>query len=348
MAARRRLDAELVRRGLAASRPQAATAVEAGPGHRRRRAGGRSRPARRRRRAGRWSPARRRASSAAAARSSTPRSTGSASTSTGARVLDAGASTGGFTDCLLQRGAAHVVAVDVGHGQLHETLRADARVAVLERTNVRDARRRPTSVARSTWSSPTCRSSRSARSLPACSRLARPGADLVLLVKPQFEAGRPGSGEGRGVVRGPGGRTIAVRDEIHFHLDGRGAVVTGGWTRPYRAERQRGVPRPRLREGRPVTATPEGPPRDPGARSSPTTSGPKRAGLARRAATWLQARGHEAWVRPRGRRGARRARSWPYDRSPAEADLAVSLGGDGTMLRAVDLVRRRRRRRSSA
>src|SRR5690606_6719132 len=56
---------------------------------------------------------------------------------TGARALDAGASTGGFTDCLLQRGAAHVVAVDVGHGQLHERLRSDPRVTNLERTNIR-------------------------------------------------------------------------------------------------------------------------------------------------------------------------------------------------------------------
>ena len=58
---------------------------------------------------------------------------------TGLRVLDAGASTGGFTDCLLQRGAAEVVALDVGHGQLHERLRADPRVSNLERTNVRHA-----------------------------------------------------------------------------------------------------------------------------------------------------------------------------------------------------------------
>ena len=77
---------------------------------------------------------------------------------TGLRVLDCGASTGGFTDCLLQRGAAEVVALDVGHGQLHPRIRHDERVTVLERTNVR-ARRPKRSAVSSTPPSPTSRSS---------------------------------------------------------------------------------------------------------------------------------------------------------------------------------------------
>ena len=119
----------------------------AGPGRHRRRARHRRRRARRQGRPGSWRPASRsacsgpaRGSSAAAARSSTPRSTRFAVAVEGRRAHDLGASTGGFTDCLLQRGAAAVVAVDVGYGQLHERLRADPRVVVLERTNVRDLR----------------------------------------------------------------------------------------------------------------------------------------------------------------------------------------------------------------
>ena len=133
---RRRLDAELVRRGLLGSRRQAVEAIAAG----RVRVAGAPRPRR-----PAWSPptspsrspATRRASCPAGARSSPPRSTASRSTCAGRRALDAGASTGGFTDCLLQAGAAHVVAVDVGRGQLAWSLRDDPRVTVLERTNVR-------------------------------------------------------------------------------------------------------------------------------------------------------------------------------------------------------------------
>ena len=77
----------------------------------------------------------------------------------GRDALDVGASTGGFTDCLLQRGAARVIALDVGHGQLHERLRSDPRVTVLERTNARELTPRA-AVPRRTWSSSTSRSSR--------------------------------------------------------------------------------------------------------------------------------------------------------------------------------------------
>jgi 23S rRNA (cytidine1920-2'-O)/16S rRNA (cytidine1409-2'-O)-methyltransferase len=116
----------------------------------------------------------------------------------GRDCLDIGASTGGFTDCLLQRGAGRVIALDVGHGQLHPRLRADSRVIVLERTNARDP---------GTLSFPpelvTCDVSFISvqTALPPALRLARPGWEALVLVKPQFEAGRPEAP--RGVVRDP-------------------------------------------------------------------------------------------------------------------------------------------------
>ena len=119
---------------------------------------------------------------------------------TGRRALDAGASTGGFTDCLLQRGAREVVAVDVGYGQLHERIRTDGRVVVLERTNVRELRLdEPVDlvVADLSFISLTTVA-------PALvGENATAGADVVLLVKPQFEAGRVEVSKGRGVVRDP-------------------------------------------------------------------------------------------------------------------------------------------------
>lgn len=120
----------------------------------------------------------------------------------GRRVLDAGASTGGFTDCLLQRGAAQVVAVDVGHGQLHDRLRADPRVVVRERTNIRPLR--PADIGGAADLAVADLSFISLRTVAAAlTGLVRPGGDLVLLVKPQFEAGRDEAGRGRGVVREP-------------------------------------------------------------------------------------------------------------------------------------------------
>ncbi|MQA88257.1 MAG: TlyA family rRNA (cytidine-2'-O)-methyltransferase [Streptosporangiales bacterium] len=127
---------------------------------------------------------------------------------TGRRCLDAGASTGGFTDVLLREGAAHVVAVDVGYGQLAWSLRRDERVTVLERVNVRDLRPeqvgRPAElvVADLSFISLTL-------VLPALVRCATPDADHVLLVKPQFEAGKGRVGPG-GVVRDPATRAEAI------------------------------------------------------------------------------------------------------------------------------------------
>lgn len=116
----------------------------------------------------------------------------------GLRVLDAGASTGGFTDALLQHGAASVVALDVGHGQLHQRLRADARVTVMERTNLRHVDADELGpfdavVADLSFISLT----KVMAVLVACCRA---GGWLVVLVKPQFEAGRREVSRGRGVI----------------------------------------------------------------------------------------------------------------------------------------------------
>jgi 23S rRNA (cytidine1920-2'-O)/16S rRNA (cytidine1409-2'-O)-methyltransferase len=118
----------------------------------------------------------------------------------GRRCLDVGASTGGFTDCLLQRGAGHVVAVDVGRGQIDWTLRNDPRVTVLERTNARDLRPEQVGAAPGLVVADVSFISLT-KVLPAVVACA-PDADLVVLVKPQFEAGRASVGRG-GVVRDP-------------------------------------------------------------------------------------------------------------------------------------------------
>ncbi len=119
----------------------------------------------------------------------------------GRRCLDAGASTGGFTDALLQRGAAHVIAVDVGYGQLAWPMRTDQRVTVLERTNVRDLTRDALPYAPDLVVADL--SFISLRLvLPRLAELAAPDATFLVLVKPQFEAGKADIGRG-GVVRDP-------------------------------------------------------------------------------------------------------------------------------------------------
>jgi 23S rRNA (cytidine1920-2'-O)/16S rRNA (cytidine1409-2'-O)-methyltransferase len=127
----------------------------------------------------------------------------------GRRCLDAGASTGGFTDVLLRRGAAEVVAVDVGYGQLVWRLRADPRVVVLDRTNVRnlsaDDVGGPVQLVVADLSFISLR-----LVLPALRACADTGADLLLMVKPQFEVGRAAL-RGSGVVRDPALRSEAVR-----------------------------------------------------------------------------------------------------------------------------------------
>ena len=129
-------------------------------------------------------------------------------TVTGRRCLDAGASTGGFTDVLLRRGAAQVSAVDVGYGQLAWALRTDPRVAVLDRTNVRSLQ--PEQIGGQVDLVVADLSFISLRAvLPALAACAGPDADLVPMVKPQFEVGKELLGRG-GVVRDPRERAEAV------------------------------------------------------------------------------------------------------------------------------------------
>jgi 23S rRNA (cytidine1920-2'-O)/16S rRNA (cytidine1409-2'-O)-methyltransferase len=135
----------------------------------------------------------------------------------GRRCLDAGASTGGFTDVLLRRGAAHVVAVDVGYGQLAWSLRTDSRVEVVDRTNVRDLTpehvggRVDLLVADLSFIS-LC------LVLPALLGCVEDEGDLVLMVKPQFEVGRERLGSG-GVVRDPLARLDSVRSVVQRASD---------------------------------------------------------------------------------------------------------------------------------
>jgi 23S rRNA (cytidine1920-2'-O)/16S rRNA (cytidine1409-2'-O)-methyltransferase len=139
----------------------------------------------------------------------------------GRHALDVGASTGGFTDVLLQRGAARVIALDVGYGQLHPRLRGDARVIVLERTNARAVTELPFApdliVCDVSFISVRT-------ALPPLLRLAQPGWEGVVLVKPQFEAGRADVGKG-GVVRDPEVRLRVVREVAEAALGWQGRTV---------------------------------------------------------------------------------------------------------------------------
>ena len=226
MAARRRLDAELVRRGLATSRGDASSTITAG---------------------------RVLVNGAVADKAARLVAPGDAVVVTGPparfvgrggekldaaldafaldvagrRALDVGASTGGFTDCLLQRGARAVVALDVGHGQLHPRIRDDPRVLVLERTNIRETTpdtiggRVELVVVDVSFISLTV-------VIPVLVTLCQPGSPMVLLVKPQFEAGRQEVARGRGVITDPAIHE-RVQAEVAAALEAAGCVV-GGWT----------------------------------------------------------------------------------------------------------------------
>jgi 23S rRNA (cytidine1920-2'-O)/16S rRNA (cytidine1409-2'-O)-methyltransferase len=123
--------------------------------------------------------------------------------------LDLGASTGGFTDCLLQRGAEKVVAVDVGYGQLAHRLRIDPRVVVLERTNARSLT--PQAIGhRADLTVVDASFIGIGKLLPAIARCTREDGELVALIKPQFEVGREHASRGRGVVRDDATRSQAV------------------------------------------------------------------------------------------------------------------------------------------
>jgi 23S rRNA (cytidine1920-2'-O)/16S rRNA (cytidine1409-2'-O)-methyltransferase len=140
----------------------------------------------------------------------------------GLDCVDVGSSTGGFTDVLLQRRARRVIALDVGTHQLHEKLRGDDRVTVLERTNARDLSALPFApqliVCDVSFISVRI-------VLPSVVRLAAPDWQAVVLVKPQFEAGRADVGKG-GVVRDPSTRARVVR-EVADAAVGWGASVVG-------------------------------------------------------------------------------------------------------------------------
>ncbi len=150
----------------------------------------------------------------------------------GQRALDAGASTGGFTDCLLQAGAARIMAVDVGHGQLHPKLRSDPRVDNHERLDIRSVTLDTVGgvpvdlvVADLSFISAT-------RAVPVLTGpVAAPGAPLVVLAKPQFEAGRVEASRGRGVIRDPEvhRRTLG---EVATALVDAGAVIMGAMPSP--------------------------------------------------------------------------------------------------------------------
>ncbi len=139
----------------------------------------------------------------------------------GRSCLDLGASTGGFTDVLLQRGAARVIALDVGYGQLHPRLREDPRVTVMERVNARELGHLPFAPELITCDV----SFISVRKvLPPAVALATPGWNAIVLVKPQFEAGRHDVGKG-GVVRDDAVRRRVVREVAEAALGWGGEPV---------------------------------------------------------------------------------------------------------------------------
>jgi 23S rRNA (cytidine1920-2'-O)/16S rRNA (cytidine1409-2'-O)-methyltransferase len=226
---RRRLDAELVRRGMAASRTEAQRAISEGRV---------------------WvagAPAAKPDRQVLAADSiemsgAGPRYVGRGGHKlegalerfgldpTGQRAIDVGASTGGFTDCLLQHGATEVVALDVGYGQLHERLRADPRVVSRERTNVRDvdvaALDAPFGMVVVDVSFISLRTV-----ADALLRLLALDGDLVTLVKPQFEAGRAEASRGRGVISDPA-VWRRVLEEVGTAFVVRGAAMMGAMVSP--------------------------------------------------------------------------------------------------------------------
>jgi 23S rRNA (cytidine1920-2'-O)/16S rRNA (cytidine1409-2'-O)-methyltransferase len=155
----------------------------------------------------------------------------------GRTALDAGSSTGGFTDCLLQHGAAKVLAVDVGRAQLHGTLLQDPRVVSLERTNIRDLE--PDEVRRHlegqlasivtvdlSFTSVTTH----VRHLV---ELAMPGADFIVLVKPQFEVDKVTASKGNGVISDPGAWAGAL-SRCATAMETAGAGIMGAMASPIR------------------------------------------------------------------------------------------------------------------
>ncbi len=151
----------------------------------------------------------------------------------GAHVLDVGASTGGFTDCVLQAGAAAVTCVDVGHGQLHARLRADPRVTNREKVNARHLQ--PGDLPRADYDLVVMDLAFISLKavLPAVWPFVRSGGWLVALVKPQFEAGKREADRGHGVIRDPAVRAAALAGVTAFALAALpGATLAGSMDSP--------------------------------------------------------------------------------------------------------------------
>ena len=143
----------------------------------------------------------------------------------GKRCLDLGASTGGFTDCLLQHGASHVAAVDVGYGQLAHKLRTDPRVLVLERTNARALT--PEAIGGAADLTVVDASFIGlGKLLDAIALCTRDGGELLALVKPQFEVGREAASRAKGVIRDAGTRRAAI-DGVVAEARAEGFTVLG-------------------------------------------------------------------------------------------------------------------------
>ncbi len=137
---------------------------------------------------------------------------------TGLTAIDVGASTGGFTDCLLQRGAGRVYAVDVGHGQLAWKLRHDPRVVVMEKINARALTPAsfPPPFVPADLAVIDCSFISLEKILPPMVALVRPRGKILPLVKPQFEAGKAEADQGRGVIRDPGVHQRVLRELEQF------------------------------------------------------------------------------------------------------------------------------------
>ncbi len=146
----------------------------------------------------------------------------------GQTAIDLGASTGGFTDCLLQRGVTRVYAVDVGQGQLAWKLRRDARVVVMEKTNAREltAAKFPLAFAPVDLVVIDCSFISLRKIVPAAVALLRPSGNIIALIKPQFEAGKAEADRGAGVIRDPAihervlselKEFISTQPSLHWH-----------------------------------------------------------------------------------------------------------------------------------
>jgi 23S rRNA (cytidine1920-2'-O)/16S rRNA (cytidine1409-2'-O)-methyltransferase len=147
----------------------------------------------------------------------------------GLTAIDLGASTGGFTDCLLQRGAARVFAVDVGQGQLAWKLRNDPRVIVMEKTNARTltATQFPQPLSPADLTVIDCSFISLRKILPAAIALVKPLGNIVALIKPQFEAGKEEADRGEGVISDPAVHARVLRELEQFVANLAGVVWRG-------------------------------------------------------------------------------------------------------------------------